>query len=109
MWLEGVKVLCVNDASGPPLSTSLLVLFGAPGASPVDRGWVWGAGHRNGPRRTEGDFGTRGWERKIVRCAQIPLGMLWGTRLEMLLGIFSGLTYFKHEKYIFGMLETGRR
>jgi hypothetical protein len=84
MWREGVKFLCSNDASGSPLPASLLVLSGAPGASRVDRGRARGAGHRIGRCRTEGGFEARGWERNFVRRAQIPLGLFWGTRLEML-------------------------
>jgi hypothetical protein len=65
---------CVADTSGPPLPASLLVVSGMPGASPVDQGRAWGAGHRIGSRQMDRPFGGAQLEtKKLSSAPQIPL------------------------------------
>jgi hypothetical protein len=79
-----IKFQWVNDASGPPLP-----LYGASGASPVEREWPRGARQSIGQRRVEKTFGARDCGHLNVRHPKNLWGTLWGTRLEMLLYFLS--------------------
>jgi hypothetical protein len=67
--------LCVNDASGPSLRVSLLVVSGVPETSPMDRGWARDAVHRIRSRRMERVFRCATGNRKMFSA------VLWRTLL----------------------------